>query len=120
MSDSDAASVGSNEHGSYETHIHVWNPNETEDERSLRTLTINLIGDREKVEQTSTVLASAFTKSGDEYWETGYIQEHVSRNFHKLLRNGIICDAMCADFGVTDVESLRTRLDDEDFEILRL
>jgi hypothetical protein len=98
-------------------YLPVWNPNKAKDERIIRDLTIDFIGDESRVEDSSPMLARAFAKSdGTDHWATDGVEQHVARNLHKFVRDGIVCDAMCLDFGITDVASLRSRLRDDDFE----
>ena len=108
------------EHGYFEMHIPVWNPNEGNDENTIRNLTLDIVADEEKLDSISPNLASEIAKYGADSSETSDIERYVSGNLQQMMRSGLVWEASCTDHGVTDVSSLRERLDDEDFEIFPL
>lgn len=108
------------EYGYYEMYIPVWNPNEGDDENTIRNLTIDIVGNEEKLEQISPNLASEIAKYGEHIDETSDIEKYVAGHLRSLIRSNLISDAMCDDFGISDVSSLKARLDDDDFEVFPL
>jgi hypothetical protein len=109
------------EHGYWEVYVPVWNPNEGKDENTIRNLTLDIVADEERLNGISQNLSSELAKyTQSEGEEMSGIERYVAQNLRSMLRAGLIWDADCGDHGVSDVASLQSRLNDEDFEVFPL
>jgi hypothetical protein len=101
-------------------YIPVWNPQEGPNERTIRNLTLDIVGDEDALNSINCNLADEIAKYGADDSETSDIERYISGYLHSMLRMGLIWDASCSDHGVTDVASLKSRLEDDDFEVFPL
>jgi hypothetical protein len=102
-------------YGYTEVYVRVWNP-KTED--SPDVLTVNVFEYEEGLNNINSQLykniSSYYDSSGRDMSGT---QEFVGKNLRTLLRNGLIMDAECDNFGINDVKQLESRLNDDDFGV---
>lgn len=105
------------EHGYYEVFIPVWNP---EDETQPVNMTVDIIGDEESLNDISSGLVDSLAEYGKDDSQMTRDEQYIGNHLRSILDAGLVMEARCESLGITSVDDLRNRLDDEDFEVFPL